>query len=67
MLGVRVTAWPYLPMEEVYVCIGVTHSTVIVYEIVKRVKGSGSRRGGRSSAPGTGIEACGGSAAGGWQ
>ena len=41
MLGVRVTAWPYLPMEEVYVCIGVTHSTVIVYEIVKRGKGSG--------------------------
>lgn len=41
MLGIRVTAWSFLPVEEVYVWIGVTYSSVIVYEIVKRWKGSG--------------------------
>lgn len=41
MLGIRVTAWSYLPVEEVYIWIGVTYSTVIVYEIVKRWKSSG--------------------------
>jgi len=41
MLGIRVTAWSYLPVEEVYVWIAVTYSSVIVYEIVKRWKGSG--------------------------
>lgn len=41
MLGIRITAWSFLPIEEVYVWIAVTYSTVIVYEIVKRWKGSG--------------------------
>jgi hypothetical protein len=41
MIGVRITAWAFLPIEEVYVWIGVTYSSVIVYEIVKRWKASG--------------------------
>ncbi len=41
MLGIRITAWSFLPIEEVYVWIAVTYSTVIVYEIVKRWKASG--------------------------
>ena len=41
MIGIRVTAWSYLPIEEVYIWIGVSYSTVIVYEIVKRWKASG--------------------------
>jgi hypothetical protein len=41
MLGIRITAWDLLPIEEVYVWIAVTYSSVIVYEIVKRWKGSG--------------------------
>jgi hypothetical protein len=41
MLGIRVTAWSFLPVEEVYVWIAVTYSSVIVYEIVKRWKSSG--------------------------
>lgn len=41
MLGIRVTAWSRLPVEEVYIWISVSYSTVIVYEIVKRWKSSG--------------------------
>lgn len=41
MLGIRVTAWDWLPIEEVYVWIAVTYSSIIVYEIVKRWKASG--------------------------
>ncbi len=41
MLGIRITAWSSLPLEEVYIWIAVTYSSVIVYEIVKRWKGSG--------------------------
>jgi hypothetical protein len=41
MLGVRITAWSYLPIEEVFLWIAVTYSSVIVYEIVKRWKSSG--------------------------
>lgn len=41
MLGIRITAWSFLPIEEVYVWIAVTYSSVIVYEIVKRWKSSG--------------------------
>jgi hypothetical protein len=41
MLGIRVTAWSFLPIEEVYIWIAVSYSTVIVYEIVKRWKASG--------------------------
>lgn len=40
MLGVRITAWAQLPIEEVYVWVSVTYATVIVYEIVKRWKAS---------------------------
>ncbi|ADW71253.1 hypothetical protein [Granulicella tundricola] len=41
MLGVRVTAWSFLPIEEVFIWIAVSYSSVIVYEIVKRWKASG--------------------------
>jgi len=41
MLGIRITAWDYLPIEEIYVWIAVTYASVIVYEIVKRWKASG--------------------------
>jgi hypothetical protein len=41
MLGIRITAWSFLPLEEVYIWIAVTYSSVIVYEIVKRWKASG--------------------------
>jgi hypothetical protein len=41
MLGIRITAWSFLPIEEVFVWIAVTYASVIVYEIVKRWKGSG--------------------------
>jgi hypothetical protein len=41
MLGLRITAWAGLPIEEVFVWIAVSWATVIVYEIVKRWKASG--------------------------
>lgn len=41
MAGIRITAWSRLPIEEVYIWIAVTYASVIVYEIVKRWKGSG--------------------------
>lgn len=41
MVGVSITAWDYLPIEEIFVWIGVTYATVIVYEIVRRWKVSG--------------------------
>jgi len=41
MMGLRVTAWSGLPIEAVMVWLAVTFSTVVVYEIVKRWKGSG--------------------------
>ncbi|WP_263383619.1 hypothetical protein [Granulicella arctica] len=41
MLGVRITAWSLLPVEEIYVWIAVTYASVIVYEIIKRWKTSG--------------------------
>jgi len=41
MLGLRITAWFRLPVEEVLVWIAVTWATVIVYEIVKRWQASG--------------------------
>jgi hypothetical protein len=43
MIGVRITAWSRLPVEEVCVWIGVTYATVIVYEIVRRWQASGKR------------------------
>lgn len=41
MIGLTITAWSHLPIEEVCVWIAVVYMTVIVYEIVKRWKGSG--------------------------
>ena len=41
MLGLRVTAWSRLPIEEVFVWIAVTWATVIVYQTVKRWQASG--------------------------
>ena len=43
MIGVRITAWNRLPVEEVCVWIAVSYSTVIVYEIVRRWQASGKR------------------------
>ena len=43
MVGVRITAWSRLPVEEVCVWIAVTYATVIVYEIVRRWRASGKR------------------------
>jgi len=43
MIGVRITAWSHLPIEEVCVWVAVTYATVIVYEIVRRWQASGKR------------------------
>jgi len=45
MIGVRITAWSGLPIEEVCVWIAVTYATVIVYEIVRRWQASGKKIG----------------------
>lgn len=41
MIGIYVTAWSNLPVEEVFVWIAVSYATVIVYENVRRWKASG--------------------------
>lgn len=41
MIGLRITAWAGLPIEEVVLWMTVTFTTVLVYEIVKRWKASG--------------------------
>lgn len=41
MIGIHITAWSRLPVEEIVVWISVTYATVIVYEILKRWKISG--------------------------
>jgi hypothetical protein len=41
MVGIRITAWFGLPIEEVFLWVAVTYATVIVYEIVRRWKASG--------------------------
>ncbi|WP_252263718.1 hypothetical protein [Paracidobacterium acidisoli] len=41
IIGLHVTAWSGLPIEEVFLWVAVTYATVIVYEIVKRWKASG--------------------------
>jgi lycopene cyclase domain-containing protein len=41
MLGIRITAWGNLPVEEVFLWIAVTYSTVIIYETVKCWQASG--------------------------
>jgi hypothetical protein len=43
MIGLRITAWSRLPIEEVFVWIAVTYATVIVYEIVRRWQASGKK------------------------
>jgi len=43
MIGIRVTAWSRLPIEEVCVWIAVVYATVIVYEVVRCWKSSGKR------------------------
>jgi hypothetical protein len=43
MIGLRITAWSRLPIEEVCVWIAVTYATVIVYEIVRRWQSSGKK------------------------
>ncbi|HEY1496377.1 MAG TPA: hypothetical protein VGF49_17615, partial [Candidatus Solibacter sp.] len=43
MLGVYITAWSELPIEEVLIWITVTYATVIVYEVVRRWQSSGKR------------------------
>jgi hypothetical protein len=43
MLGVRITAWSRLPIEEVVVWIAVTYATAIVYEVIRRWQASGKR------------------------
>jgi len=41
MLGIRITAWTRLPIEETFLWVAVTYCTVIVYEILKRWRASG--------------------------
>jgi hypothetical protein len=41
MLGVRITAWGALPIEEVCLWIAVTYATVLVYETIKCWQSSG--------------------------
>ena len=43
MLGIFITAWSRLPVEEVVVWIAVTYATAIVYEVVRRWQASGKR------------------------
>jgi len=41
MLGIYITAWSRLPVEEVMVWIAVTYATAIMYEVVRRWQASG--------------------------
>lgn len=41
MIGITITAWSHLPIEEICVWITVTYATVIVYETIRRWKASG--------------------------
>jgi len=41
MIGISITAWDHLPIEEIFLWITVTYATVIVYEILRRWKASG--------------------------
>lgn len=43
MIGIRITAWSGLPIEEICVWIAVVYATIIVYEIVRRWQSSGRR------------------------
>ncbi|HEY8997802.1 MAG TPA: lycopene cyclase domain-containing protein, partial [Edaphobacter sp.] len=41
MIGLTITAWDNLPIEEVVLWLTVTFTTVLVYEVVKRWQASG--------------------------
>jgi hypothetical protein len=41
MIGIGITAWSRLPIEEVFIWIAVSYATVIVYENVRRWQSSG--------------------------
>jgi hypothetical protein len=41
MIGIHLTAWSGLPIEEVFLWVTVTYATVIFYEIIRRWKVSG--------------------------
>jgi hypothetical protein len=43
MIGVHITAWSGLPIEEVCLWIAVTFATVIVYEVMRRWQASGKK------------------------
>ncbi len=43
MLGIYITAWGRLPIEEVMIWIAVAYATAIVYEVVRRWQASGKR------------------------
>ena len=43
MIGIHIRAWSGLPIEEIFVWIGVTYATAIVYEIIRRWQSSGKR------------------------
>ncbi len=43
MLGIFITAWARLPIEEIFVWIAVTYATAIVYEVVRRWQASNKR------------------------
>lgn len=45
MMGLSITAWNHLPIEEICVWIAVVYATVIVYEIVRRWQASGRKAG----------------------
>jgi hypothetical protein len=46
MIGIYITAWSRLPIEEVLVWCAVTYATAIVYETVRRWQASGKRAAG---------------------
>ena len=43
MLGIYITAWSRLPIEEVCIWCFVTYATTILYEVIRRWKSSGKR------------------------
>ncbi len=43
MIGIRITAWSGLPIEEVFLWIVVSYATAIVYEVLRRWQSSGKR------------------------
>ncbi len=43
MIGIYITAWDRLPIEEVFIWCAVTYATTIVYEVVRRWQSSGKR------------------------